>query len=754
MKKIISLLFAIIFCFASAVPAMAESDYDAEKANLQSQWSIDISCIYDESQDTITYNGTVPYDLSKAYRDHTVNLYKLSSTQSADELRTNPDIVPIAASGMSIKLHFSVDVESISDVFSKYAVAFVSSDGTLDYVSEAVFPAVESDFSRANGAKENFKGIDMSADTSSLKASPSLAVIDIEIDKMYGRESMGYLYTLEGDSVFFSKEYIDELDLKLRSLTVSGAAVYLRLVTRDSDGLLAIPDCSVEENLRSVYSVCDFLSKRYVSSERGKITGIIINNSLDTTPEAQKGLDSLVQYIDKLALYGVVVTNAVRVNNPSADIVFPVSDNDSYSSYIPSEKNGFGSTVIEGICAYFEESYGADLIFTLMLETSLTPLEITNQSILNGIDITAGADSLRVASHNISVLTKYIKKLEDIYSSAPSSVIYYWNVDGDLSGNALACAYTYAYYKLFSENRVDGFVISFDATQEGENSLPDLLNVFKYIDTARGRADTANLLTYFGVDDWQKIIPSYSGNTIGVREHVTAKHIDILPDSVSGEYYYFDYSQATGTSPWHAGVGAKTLSINYGSSVGRALRAEFETTENSEYSYLLWSDAYPDSYKFTPYLAFNFSVEGDGGKEAGLFEVKFEIGNGSDVIECVTAVMANEESTVIFDTSAFTDKHLTDYIIIAVRPISDKNTEYSLYLSSVVGYSPEFDSEELGEAIKEVRTEIRSKGTDVEGLGADDNSVSLLISVVVVALILGVMLFFFLRHDDGEEDDE
>ena len=64
---------------------------------------------------------------------------------------------------------------------------------------------------------------------------------------------MGYLYTLGESSIFFSKEYVDELDLKLRTLSHGGAAVYFRLITQDEEGTLVIPDCTSEENMRAIY---------------------------------------------------------------------------------------------------------------------------------------------------------------------------------------------------------------------------------------------------------------------------------------------------------------------------------------------------------------------------------------------------------------------------------------------------------------------------------------------------------------------
>lgn len=754
MKKIICLLLAIIFALLSFVPIYAEEDAEIEKAALQSQWKIDISCIYDKSKSTVTYNGTVPYDLSKAYKNHIVNLYKLSLTQDVSELKESTDIVPIATSGMSIKLHFSVRVDSIMDAFSKYAVAFVSPEGNLDYISEAVLPAVKSSFLYPTGEKTNFKGIDISSDVSAIKASPSLAVIDIDVDKMYSNESMGYLYTLDDSSIFFSKTFIDELDLKLRTLCVGGASVYLRLITRDKKGAPAITDCTDEENLRILYAVCDFLSSRYDSEQSGEFAGIIIGRSLDTMPEAQADTEALASYIDRLALYSIVAANAMRVNNPSASIVLPISDSDSYSSYLISEKNGVGSTVIERICTYFEEGYGADLDFLIMLETDLTPLGITSESLREGIDPFAEVDKTRITLNNIASLAKYVTKLEGLYSSSPVSVIYFWNVDKSLSGNALACAYAYAYYKLFSEVKINGFVIGFDSEGDTPSAFSDLVSVFKYIDTKTGPSYTNKLLEYFGVRSWDNIIPSYSKGNMNVREHHVVKKAESIPSEAVGEYLYFDYSERTGTAPWYAGLGAKSLSIDYGSTVGRALRAEFSTTDNTEYSYLLWKDIYPENYEFTPCVAVNFSVEGDGAEEKGLFEVKIELGNGMNVIECSTAVSSKEQSSMILDVSDFAEKYLVDYIKISVRPLSDANKDFSLYLSSIVGYSTELDSEELGEAIRDSHTKIRSMDLSTEGLGTGDNDWSVLVTIVIVAILLGVMMFFFLRHEDTEEEEE
>ena len=750
MKKIICLLFSVIFILFCVAPAFADDNSaDAINTEIKSQWNIDLSCIYDSSRSIITCNGTVPYDLSKAYKNHTVYLYKLSLGQSISDLGDNSMTEPIATTTMSIKLHFTVEVESIIDVFSRYAVVFVSPEGSLDYISEAVFPSVSTSFSLSAGVKSCFKGIDMSSDLSSITASPSLVVLDIDIEKMYTQESMGYLYTFNDSSLFFSKSFIDELDLKLKTLSVSGASVYLRILSRDENGELAITDCRDEENLRILYAVCDFLSNRYDSPQSGEFEGVIIGRSLDIIADSDSDTEDIESYIERLALYSIVVTNAVRENNPSASIVLPISDKGIYSSQTLS-----GKTVIESICDYFDNYYGADLDFLLMLETDCTPLGITTENIGEGIDLSAKTDDGRITPDNIADLSKYVSDLQLRYSSSPVSILYYWRVDKGLSGNALNCAYAYAYYKLFWESKVNGFIIGFEQDYNASGAFDDLLNVFKYIDTSRGSYHTKKLLDYFGDDDWAHIIPSYSEVGVSVREHCVAKNSEEVPSDVIGEYYYFDYSERTGTTPWYAGIGAKSVSIDYGSSVGRALRVDFNSNDNTEYTYLLCKDTYPENYEFTPYVAFNFAVEGDGAEEKGLFEVKIELGNGTNVIESSTAVMSREPTRMVIDLSEFVDNHLVDYIKISVRPMSDKNKDYSIYLSSIVGYSAELDSEELGEAIKDSYLKIRNKDSGADGQALADGSWYIVVAAVVVSVFMGVMLFFLLRHDDMEDNND
>ncbi len=752
-KRSFCIILVIIFMLMPVSLVSAQEIAQSSMEN-STKGSVDVSCVYDEKNARINISGTVSHDLLVSHKDHTVQLYKLDALQSFEEAMAGGELLPIAESDISIKVSFSVSVSGIQDVFSKYVIVIVSEDDGIEYVSPEVYPSVESKYHALLGNKMHYKGIGASADFSSVKGVPSLVVLDIDINEIQSLDFMGYLYTVDGRNVFFNRDYIDELDSKIRTLATNKTAVYFRLVCLDEKAESAIPDCSDIENMQAVYAVCDFLADRYNSHQYGALSGFIIGRSVDNAVRDASD-EELGAYLDKLGLYTIVATNALRSNIPSADIVIPISDDNSYSSKKSNEQYGRGRAVIEGLCERFDRHYGDDFDFSLMLETSVTPYEINNTNIEPTVNFSIKPDQSKLATHNIGDFVLYLDGLDDLYSCAPKTFKYYWSADGDLSGNALACAYAYTYYKLFIQKTVSSFIVDFDPTVSAAERFADIYNIFKYIDTAEGEEQTSFLLSYFDIGAWGDIIsPTFANHNLDIRTHIVSEPINTLPRHVVGKFQFFNYTEGSSSVSWYEGWGAKDVFVDYSSVVGRALRVEFESSGDSKYSYLMWNDVYPESYEYTPYLAFDFCIEGDGTEEKGLFEVRIEIGNGTNVVECTTAVMSKSPSRVIFDISEFSSEYLGDYIKIAVRPITDGNADYSLYLSSITGHSTELDDEELEEAIINSRTEIRNKDSLIESLGKNDNSRAVIITIAVIGVILGVMLFFFLRYDDAEEKRE
>ncbi len=714
------------------------------------------SCVYDSKEQKIKISGSVTHDIFIKHRDYSIRLYKIAPGASAASVLSDKEVLPLATTAISIKFNLTADVERIEDVFSQYVVVLASSDGSVDFIGPMLYPSVESTYT-PNTERNSYKGIVASSDVSAFQSEPAVAVIPIHLDKLISPSSMGYLYSLDGNNVFFDRDYIDSLDRIVRSFCDSGTAVYFQLLldskasvslnssNASSPAKYDIPDLYLGKIQKELYIYCDFLSDRYSSYKNGYLRGMIIGKNLDDVTDFNNNVyETEEEYTRALAIYGIIVGVATRNNIPSADIAYSFSNVNTYTDNAD-QREYAPSRMIENISAFLEEHYADGFDFSVALESSHRPLSISNETVSDGINLSVLSDRNYILERTTDYFVNYLNALDKKYESAPRGFMYIWNVDEELSGNALACAYSYLYYKLFSVEKLSAFVVSFE---DSPKNVYDILNILRYIDTEKGQSVTAQLLQFFGENSWTQVVHAFNSYDYATREHeiLSATDKEKVP---LGEFYYFDFGVASNTSSWFEGVGCNDVKISYDSLFGRALGAKFNFNEKSgtDYSYLFCSFEYPETFAFTPKLDFLLSIEG-GSEVTDIFELKISFHNGQNVYESSRIIPTGSERKVSIDLSAFPEDFLAESIRFSIRPMSEAKGEYSLNISSVKGESYTLLSDDLEERIVEERLLIRNSDEGIENSDNNENGIIIFVMVSVVAIILGVMLFIFLRREE------
>ncbi len=737
LKRFTAFILAMIFVVIAACPAIGAIEYSPtaeESYATHGSSGVSYSCVYNDSTGKILISGTVTHDACITYKDHVIKLYKVGPLESFYEAISDPEMAPIASADISIRFNFSLNVVDTLDLFSKYVIVFVSAEGSFSYISDFFYPTVFSDY-ELDDKKDTFKGVIYGESTELASVSPATTIIDIDLNAIFNNGFSGYYYSMGDTGIFFDREYVKGIDTRIRALSTEGARVYLRLLVPTDTGYI-MPNLNSEDEIRRMYACCDFLSERYSSFENGRLSGIILGSAVED------GFINSERYFELLALYGLIVNVAVRKNVPSADIVYPFSSNNF-------DGGEFRRTVIETLSAIFDERY-REFDFSVMITSSHTPYGITNAN-LNKINLKYTDPTDVVTISGAEEFSDYLDELGKKYVSAPKSFIYYWEADEELNGSALCAAYAYSYYILYSVSGVSSFVADIDSS----TAFADVKSIIRAIDTENSRSATDYYSEYFGTDGWSGVIEGYDKQGYSAREEYTVSALDVVPNDAKGEFYYYDFSKATKIAPWREGVGSVGLSIDYGASGDRALRAQFDTSElsNTDYAQLICVDQYPESYLHSPYLVFELMVEvadGDG----LLYEIKIRIGNGRSFIECAKALSAGEREKIIIDTTEFSSKHPGEYISISVRPLSTEGDDFSLYLSSVVGVSTEYDDGELADCISLERLKTREEITDASDAADEKKDSGIVIIFVALFVMFGIMLFVFLKHDDSEETDK
>lgn len=722
------------------------------------------NCFYDASSKKVELSGTINHDVMVTHSNYNIAVYSVPFGQTLTNVINASDSKPVASSAISVKFQFSISVETISGRFSAYAVVIYSDTGEMKLVDEPKYPYASSDYSFELGNKDNYKGVSSNLLSLSSDAGASTAVVPVYLDRLLNNGSKGYLYSLEGTYIYFDETYVKELDVKVKSLAVTGCRVYLQflqaytaangvtVLPQETPESYGIPDMSIDKTLMLISSFTDFLCERYSSSNTG-ISGIIIGSNTDKLYDG-KNYVTLTDYLSNYARYMMIVGNIARTINPSLDIVVPVSDYNSYAENTLASANApecSPSILLDGVSSLLDGYFAEGFAFSTMIETMSVPYGISTETLANGKFSTDGYAGIN--ADNVQIYVDYLTALNDKYDSASTKFIFLWSVPQEISGDVLSCAYSYSYFKLLPYDNLSSFVVSFESLeQQGDlTKYPEISRIMKYIDTSESFNVTEPQLEFLRAANWYAVIDNMYDGKLDTRRILIFDEMSALPNTVIGNYIYYDFSYYTNLSSWFVGNDCDSLKIDYSNISGRSLEAHFNSAVKSpsEFSEIFCSYDYPENFVYTPYMSLKFSLKNDNNINNALYEVKFVFGSDKNVSEVTKICSPYEDIELLFDISDFCEVSMADYIKIGVRCLTGDDGGYSLSLASVRGYSSEYLSEELTSLISDERLRIRDMlekkdETDSEKV----NTVMIVAGVAIVIAVIGVGIFMCFKSEE------
>ena len=746
MKRLIALLICIFILTAFVAPSVSASESEKSEGN-DFFGALSYTCNYDVTSDQIIISGTVDHNIMTRYEGYTISVYAIPMGITYEEVISDPESKPVSSSAMALKLTFHVGVKRISDIYSQYAVVFTSPTGEKILAAQPMYPSVvtEPDYNWQD--RTAYKGILIDSAAKAGNSGAGTVIIDVHLERIFGDSSDSILCPMNDTYIYVNKSYLTEIDRKVVTATTAGSRVYLRYLLScadnrlsyavSEDGRYGIPNLYSEEVMSTVSAISTFLADRY-DGGKGRISGLVVGTRVDDTQIVNcVGEMSEEQYTQLYARYMLVVANAVRIVDPTLDIVIPLSDKNNYS-----QSGGF----LENTVALFDSMLSEELNCSVMLEANSAPLGITNNSLAEGIDLSFKGDSSVINSNNISVFISYVERLLRRYDSAPTNVIYMWNVSPQLTGTALCCAYSYNYYSLYSHSRISSFVVSFD--EDSYYCYDSLDNIFKHIDTSSASKYTEPLAQYFGRTSWYSIIGSSVSNK-PTSSLIETQMTQERPKDVIGEFVYIDFSSTSVLSIMSEGQKCASIRSDYNDLGERAICVNSTSVSMGEAVECIGLFDYPESYKYTPKMALVICVEGDSKQSLPLYEVSLTLGSGSDRIVACGVVKDGEKTELVFDVSAYGTAYLANYMKVSVRCLTGDSENMTVRLHRLKGYSSQYYSEDLAALIDEQRQQIKNSGEDDEGFNS-----KLLITVVgiafaVVSVGIGLMMVF--KKEEAEE---
>ncbi len=744
-------LLACLFVTALALPCAAvgaESTTAASSAKSTSLGVITV-CSYDRAAGVIKVAGTVNHKVFTAAENCRIALFRVPSWRSAAHIAAASD--PVAEMPVAIRFEFTLKFTGEEDLLSLYAPVLIYPDGRRSFIAQPRYPESVT----GDTPDVGFKGVSTDSASEIAESGAGSVLIDVYLDRLEDGRHSGYLQTISGMSFYYNREYVDDLDRRVRSASVAGASVLLRLLvspTDSPDGLSYAASASFgaayrgivvsdETSALTVYAYLSFLCARYDGGSRGRVDGLVLGFCADLPDKynfcASTGPMYYEIYSRTLALIGIAAGEGMR-------LVVPVSD----------ECGADGSPVfsdfVEGVAAYI--SAHTDLEFTVMIDSTHNAYHLDDSYFdlpTEGGDDDAAyprGDSQKTpdpktdgeetkkepvptsksdgyfctdsVTIGITPLASVMEQLCDRYNSLRRSFIWCWTPDESTSGSALSVLYAYNYMALTAMG-AEAFVLRTDSTR-----FTTVSHLVKYIDTDSGDKATSYALEVFGVTSWSVLFPGLTEVAPGGRKIIETELLTGAPD-LRGRYTLWNFSAVSGAHGWAAGPGCRSLRSVFDDGEG-CLKAVFGDESGGAYSDICSVFVTPEPSAYTSYAGFDLSCS--GGAEGDIYEIKLVVYSGGVSVEGKTVMTEGERKTLYIDISGAPDDAGIDAVRIAARRVSGEG-DITLRTYEVSLCSREHSDRELAALIAEAHRSGDGGDASID----DEASQKLLTAVLLIA---------------------
>lgn len=731
-----------------------ESPIQETEKNMLSENILSFSCLYDPDSKTVNIKGTMNYDAFALYGDSTILIYLIPAGKTEKEVINDPNSQPISESGVSITFDFSFKISSIEERYCRYAVFIRSADGEYILTTEAQYAETNANFKEENN-KNSFKGLSGNYSSNISGVNAQTTILPVYLDLLYSNTSSGYIYQAEDQQISFNKTYIDELDTQIRSLSYFGTTVYLQFLLRSGSVLptymsdnaeYALPNTFDKQTIIHLHAATDFLVTRYCNSSNGVISGIVLGKAWDNAPKYNSFENiSFEKYVSMCGNYAAIVSNAARDINPNINVMLSFDGN---GFFIKQEENtttdsSFSAqNLLSSLMVYFDASSYSGLKCQILIESYETPLDITEDSLISGIDINKklSEDKFYIGQHKI--ISSFLETLSVKYKSATKYYNILWIPKKDLAGNALCTAYTYAYYKLWADSSVLSFTVEFSSKAENRKNLSDLIFIIKNIDSDNSHQVTQDLIKFFGENEWTDVLKEDNASTSNQKKHYVAEVLTKTPKNIKGKFNYFDFSNVYLTDGWISGAGNSNIKIDYLSTGEKALTSDFSVS-NNDFCDLIYIYEYPENISYTPYISFDIEIISE--KLYQLYEIKFIFNSDDATFESNTVIKSNQPTEIILNMTQAKEFSLLKSVKISIRSLDDSADSCALSISKIKGYSKNYTNKELTSLIEKERDKQKHNALNEEyELWF---KITVVLVIILIFAILGFIFIFIIQKN-------
>ena len=464
-----------------------------------------------------------------------------------------------------------------------------------------------------------------------------------------------------------------------------------------------------------------YLAQRYNGGEYGGFSGIIVGEEADRFPVSTNS--DVQDYLHFYSMFLYIVSESVRGVDRDARMFVPISDI-AYSK--TTDTSGYESELfLLSLAKIMSQLYSDPCSFSVALCNGQTPFGISNQESKEETD----SDIVYYTSEKIKDFERMLTYVAGESSHVSRDYIFVWSPPTDLSGSMLTASYAYNYLKLFFGSYAESFVVSFDRADK----LYDLKHVIKYIDTSSFSDAVGPALDIIGAESWQELIINFNKNSIEKFKLSETTPVDISATNFRGRYDIWKFSELNGIGGWYSLNGCNLVSINVSSDFGRCLVAKIQPHNKilGEYSSIMYAFEEPKDISFADYITYSLGIACENDANA-VFEFKFVIGSENEIIEATQIVKAGELNDIAVDVNRLGE---ISYMQINIKPISNQDVSYNLYVSKISELSQKYTSDELKE-LEEYKEE------DEYDAGNPFSDVPITTTMIISFSVIFIMIIF------------
>ncbi len=598
-----------------------------------------------------------------------------------------------------------------------------------------------------------YKGLALN-DTDDLGEAAYLGVgstlFDVRIDKLLLSDNSegAYAHIYNGKTYFYHKEYLDELDAKIKGAAALGMRVYLRFILglpeKDEDGEYTyepidilycsdassnaagyLPDMGNVSSVGYIGAMFDFIASRYSSYENGIVSDYIIGKNLNLRERYNNaGSISSDRYNTYCNYYARLAYTTLSSHISGGKVYLSISP-------IWSGSESGGKAFLNSFLSYSRRGGDFDWGVAATLEAEIE-----------------GSDSIwedtNVANPYLTINSMY--ELSDLlatksylHDGKPRSAIIsdfkLTTTTKNDSDKQRAASYLYAYYKLLEDDAFDSFFYSeFEKDGYGLKSADGSTGALYSIFRDCGGNVTSELSAYSGIigNKWSLLPPDILAKGVSTS-YFTADSTTVEAKKLKKPLALYDFTSGSlhdfGVS---GGIYSCALEAVMDDGNGEAISTTILSTKlNGEHG---WSALIRRGIKLSDlssakYMAIDISSL--SGSENAMLLLKQRNAEG-DIVFCKDFTISGNDEIYYFDISGFVKN-------------ADKKNDIELYLYFI----PE-DTED--------GAEIQLRSINLYG-ATNASSVVIGIVIAIVTIIalatIGIVAFNIIkRKKDEEETDE